>query len=170
MDLRVHDRFDSEPVDFVKGPEDRSELVHYDQFSSELVRYDHSAVSGPIDYTLGPPESSKLDQNGNLGNYEQTEHVQSFSGQCLPINFSQRALDSSELVLYDQNKNKRNSEGIECVEKSSIVVQNDQMEESDSWQASFLKLQQFRALLDSRLWLSAVMNPPTDILVKISRN
>ena len=125
MDLRVHNRFVSEPMDFSKGPEDRSELVHYDQFSSELVRYDHSAVSGPIDYTLGPPESSKLDQNGNLGNYEPTEHVQSSSEQSLPINFSRKALDSYELIQYEPYVNKRNAAVIEHVEKSSKLVEND---------------------------------------------
>ena len=183
MDLRVHNRFDSEPMDFSKGPEDRSELVRYDQFASELVHYDQIAVhdrydSGPIDYNLGPPESSKLDQNGNLGNYEPTEHVQSSSEQSLPINFSQKALDSYELIQYEPNVNKRNAAVIEHVEKSSKMVQNDQIEPLNSWKASFLLFQarlgkspaQLRqTYLESRLWLSPV-NPWSIKLVKISGN
>ena len=183
MDLRVHNRFDSEPMDFSKGPEDRSELVHYDQFASKLVHYDQIAVhdrydSGPIDYNLGPPESSKLDQNGNLGNYEPTEHVQSSSEQSLPINFSQKALDSYELIQYEPCVNKRNAAVIEHVEKSSKLVENDQIEPLNSWKASFLLFQarlgkspaQLRqTYLESRLWLSPV-NPWSIKLVKISGN
>ena len=179
MDLTVHDRFDSEPMDFVKGPEDsRSELVHYDQFASELVQNDQFAVqdsyvSGPIDYTLVPPESSKLDQNGNLGNYEPTEHVQSSSEQSLPINFSQKALDSYELIQYEPNQN---------LEKSSKVVQNVQIEPLvsaplSSFQAALLILQdqaktklRLQAYLESRVWLSRVNTPLSIELVKISGN
>ena len=186
MDLTVHDRFDSEPMDFVKGPEDsRSELVHYDQFASELVQNDQFAVqdsyvSGPIDYTLVPPESSKLDQNGNLGNYEPTEHVQSSSEQSLPINFSQKALDSYELIQYEPNVNLRNAAVIEHVEKSSRVVQNVQIEPLvsaplSSFQAALLILQdqaktklRLQAYLESRVWLSRVNTPLSIELVKIS--
>jgi hypothetical protein len=186
MDLRVHTRFDSEPMDFSIGPEDRSELVHYDQFASELVHYDQIAVhdrydSGPIDYNIGPPECSKLDQNAN---YEATEHVQSSSEQSLPINFSQKALDSYELIQYEPNVNLRNAAVIEHVEKSLKVVENDQIEPHvsaplNSWKASFLILQahlgkssaQLRqAYLESGLWLSPVVNPLSIELVKISGN
>ena len=183
MDLRVHDRFDSEPMDFVKGPEDnRSELVHYDQFAPELIQYDQfsvqdSYVSGPIDYTLGHPESSKLDQNGNLGNYELTEHVQSSSEQSLPINFSQKALDSYELIQYEPKVNLRNAAVIEHVEKSSKVVQNVQIEPLVSaplsFQAALLILQdqaKTKLRLESYDWLSPVNSPLSKELVKISTN
>ena len=172
MDLRIHNRFDSESMDFVKGPEDRSDLVHYDQFASELVQYDESAVqdsyvSGPIDYTLGHPEISKLDQNGNLGNYEPTEHVQSSSEQSLPINFSQKALDSYELIQYEP--------------KCSKAIQNVQIEPIvsaplSSFQAALLILQdqaktklRLQAYLESRDWLIPV-NTWSIELVKISTN
>ena len=183
MDLRIHNRYDSEPMDFVKGPEDRSEPVHYDQFRSELVQYDQSAVqdsyvSGPIDYTLGPPKSSKLDQNGNLGNYDPTEHVQSSSEQSLPINFSQKALDSYELIQYEAN-----AAVIEHVEKSSKAIQNVQIEPLvsaplTSFQAALLILQdqaktklrlQAETYLESRDWLIPV-NTWSIELVKISGN
>ena len=187
MDLRVHDRFDSEPMDLVKGPEDRSELVHYDQFASELVQYDQfsvqdSYVSEPIDYTLVRPESSKLDQNGNLGNYELTEHVQSSSEQSLPINFSQKALDSYELIQYEPNQTlNRNAAVIEHEEKSSKAIQNVQIEPIVSaplsFQAALLILQdqaktklKLQAYLESYDWLSPVNSPWSKELVKISTN
>ena len=187
MDLRVHNRFDSEPMDFSKGPEDRSELVQYDQFASELVHYDQIAVhdrydSGPIDYNLGPPESSKLDQNGNLGIYEPTEHVQSSSEQSLPINFSQKALDSYELIQYEPNVNKRNAAVIEHVEKSSKAIQNVQIQPLvsaplSSFQAALLILQdqaktklRLQAHLESGRWLIPVNTQWSIELVKISGN
>ena len=188
MDLRIHNRCDSEPMDFVIGPEDRSKPVNYDQFRSELVQYDQSAVqdsyvSGPIDYTLGPPKSSKLDQNGNLGNYDPTEHVQSSSEQSLPINFSQKALDSYELIQYEGNVNRRNAAVIENVEKSSKAIQNVQIEPLvsaplTSFQAALLILQdqaktklrlQAETYLESRDWLIPV-NTWSIELVKISGN
>ena len=170
MDLRVHNRFDSEPMDFSKGPEDRSELVHYDQFAVH-DRYD----SVPIDYNLGPPESSKLDQNGNLGNYETTE-------QSLPINFSRKALDSYELIQYEPNVNKRNAAVIEHVEKSSKAIQNVQIQPLvsaplSSFQAALLILQdqaktklRLQAHLESGRWLIPVNTQWSIELVKISGN